>query len=139
MSVLFSFWTAEQGRLIDQEGVRRRRLHFPPRPDIPRPPPQKQISYTKLLYFPPALFDVTHVLLVYFGIQLTYPSSFIMLKGLFKLYFKNLLNAYNLYFLYIYIAFLSQDFTHFYWRAGWMLFKPKVFFPKLIPCLAFFD
>merc|ERR1719239_837612 len=71
----------ENGPLINEEGVRQRRLHFPPRPNIPRPQPRRQTRYTKLIYFPPAFFDVSHVLLVFFGIQLTYTSSFIMLKG----------------------------------------------------------
>lgn len=36
---------------------------------------------SKLVYFPPAFFALAHILLLYFGLKLTYSSSFIMLKG----------------------------------------------------------
>lgn len=34
-----------------------------------------------LIYFPAAIFSQSSILLLYFGVKLTYSSSFIMLKG----------------------------------------------------------
>lgn len=47
----------------------------------PRPYRRRAKKYTKLLFFPPAVFNQLSVILIYFGMRLTYPSSIIMLKG----------------------------------------------------------
>ncbi|KAI8795360.1 solute carrier family 35 member F6 [Biomphalaria glabrata] len=46
-----------------------------------RNPPRQLRSPSKLIYFPAAFFAQASVLLLYFGLKLTYGSSFIMLKG----------------------------------------------------------
>ncbi|CAG5123333.1 unnamed protein product [Candidula unifasciata] len=59
---------------------------------------------SKLVYFPPAFFALAHVLLLYFGLKLTYSSSFIMLKGTVVL-FTALLS----------LAFLAQQLRYYVW------------------------
>ncbi|BFZ23341.1 hypothetical protein BsWGS_26380 [Bradybaena similaris] len=58
----------------------------------------------KLVYFPPAFFALAHILLLYFGLKLTYSSSFIMLKGTVVL-FTALLS----------LAFLAQPLRYYIW------------------------
>ncbi|XP_035825817.1 uncharacterized protein LOC101858271 isoform X2 [Aplysia californica] len=78
-------------------------LQFPPAPAY-RPRVRRQKKYTKLLYFPPAFFHVSFVLLTYFGMQLTYSSSFGMLKGTVA-FFTALLS----------MAFLAQQLPFYVW------------------------
>uniref|UniRef100_A0A0B7A1Y0 EamA domain-containing protein n=1 Tax=Arion vulgaris TaxID=1028688 RepID=A0A0B7A1Y0_9EUPU len=68
------------------------------------PRKRKNKKASKLVYFPPAFFYLAHILLLYFGLKLTYSSSFIMLKGT-VVFFTALLS----------LAFLSQKLACYIW------------------------
>lgn len=75
-----------QGEHADEDGDQQPLL----RPDNVQPVTQDRAfrrrvkTYSKLLFFPPAIFTQAHIILIYFGSRLTYPSSRIIFKGNFK-------------------------------------------------------